>query len=38
LVYHRAGCSLLKNDVREMTLAQARASLYKPCIKCNPPQ
>jgi hypothetical protein len=38
LVYHRAGCSLLTKDVREMTLEQARASLYKPCTKCNPPQ
>jgi len=37
-VYHRPGCNLPKKDVQEMTLAQARASSYKPCTKCNPPK
>ena len=36
-VYHRSGCTLLKNDYREITLAQARKMAYKACTKCNPP-
>jgi len=37
-VYHRSGCNLLRKDIREVTLAVARRTGYKPCTKCSPPQ
>lgn len=33
--YHRESCSYLKSS-RSMTIAQAKASGYEPCSRCNP--
>jgi hypothetical protein len=38
-VYHRSGCSLLKEATpNAMTLRNARASGLRRCTKCNPPE